>query len=98
MHVFTAQQGLFLYTGAQQTAGATAAALPALPATLSQGVWVQASYSNTGVVYVGLSDVAANKCLVELSAGKERFIPVCDPTKLFVLGSLSGQLVNYGGV
>lgn len=86
---------------AQTTVGSgSSSALPAFPSGYipSAGVLVQASISNSGTVYVGDSDVSSSKCIAELAAGASVFLPVTDPTKIFVIGSASSQKVNAGGV
>jgi hypothetical protein len=64
-----------------------------------RGVQIKASLANSGTVYVGNSDVTANAADATdgfpLAAGEALFVSVNDPSKVYVIGSASGQTVFF---
>ena len=65
----------------------------ATSATGTKGVQVQAAYANTVSVFVGDSSVDATHGF-ELAPGDSVFVPVPDPSKIFVFASSTSQKAN----
>lgn len=78
--------------------GTSAVQLTTSTALLNFGVRVKAALANTGIVYVGRSDVTANATAAtdgfELNAGEEVFIPTNDASLVYCRASASSQLVT----
>lgn len=85
-------------TGRKSSIGATALQLTAT-STKCTGVYVKAADDNTGKVYVGISTVTADSADATdgfpLSADTGVFVTIDDPSKLYVIGSTTGQKVFY---
>ncbi len=66
---------------------------------LTKGVQIKAPETNSGVVYVGASGVTADSADATdgfpLSPGEGLFVPVDDPSKLYVIASAAGQKVFW---
>lgn len=75
------------------TVGVAATALRSRSLLISSVV-VQADPDNAGSVFVGDADGQA----VELVAGTSETIPIDCPTKVYVRGSVAGQVVNVHAV
>ena len=65
-----------------------------------RGVYVKADPTNTGVIYVGHSDVTTGATAdatdgYRLSANEEVFISIDDANKVYVIGSAAGQAVYW---
>ncbi len=80
--------------------GATALQLTSTSFACRQGVEIKAAPANsTGIIYVGNSDVTAGGTDATdgfaLAAGERLFLPIDDPTKVYVIGSTTGLAVSY---
>ena len=77
----------------------TAVQLTASSVKCERGVTVKASAANSGIVYVGNSDVTKGTVNstdgFELSAGNSIFIEVNNVNKVYVLGSDVGNRVSW---
>lgn len=75
--------------------GTTAVQLVTASSRLAKGVQLKAPQSNSGVVYVGTAGVTADAADATdgfpLSGGEGLFVPIDDPSKLYVRGSATGQ-------
>jgi hypothetical protein len=56
---------------------------------------IETADDNSGIVYVGGAGVDANSC--NMAAGKRRSFEVDDLSKIWLLGSGAGQVVNISG-
>jgi hypothetical protein len=85
--------------GRTSSIGTSAAPLTSVSSHAPRGVQIKAAIGNTGTVYVGNSDVTANAADATdgfpLVGGEALFVPVNDPSKVYVIGSASGQTVFY---
>lgn len=85
--------------GSKGSVGAAAVQIVATKTRCFRGVQVKADSSNTGVVYVGNSDVTAGSAEATdgfpLSAGQGLFVPVQDAATVYVVGSSAGQKVYW---
>jgi hypothetical protein len=65
----------------------------------TRGVWVKADPSNTGVVYIGNSDVtiatADGTDGYPLYSGNEALVPVNNASKVYCIGSVNNQIVHW---
>lgn len=80
--------------------GATALQLTSTSMAARQGVEIRAAPANsTGIIYVGNSDVTAGGTDATdgfaLAAGERVFIPIDDPSKVYVIGSTTGLAVCW---
>lgn len=88
--------------GSKGSIGGTALVLIATttpPTHLTKGAQIKAAADNDGTVYVGKSDVTADSAAATdgypLSPGEALFVPVDDPSKIYVIGSGAGQKVFF---
>lgn len=85
--------------GAKSSVGTSAVQMTASSITASKGVLVKAANSNTGIVYVGNSDVTANTTDAtdgfELVSGESVFIEVSNANLIYLRASASGQKVFF---
>jgi hypothetical protein len=85
--------------GSKGSIGLTALQLTASSITAKKGVLVKASAANTGIIYVGNSDVTANSTEAtdgyELYAGEAVLIEVDNANKIYVIASATGQKVFF---
>ncbi len=93
--------GVFVH-GSKGSIGATALALTAVSSRLNRGVSVKADAGNSGFVFVGGSAVTAGISApttdgYKLAGGEECFIEIDDPSRIFVIGSTTGQAVSWIG-
>ena len=89
-------------TGSKGAIGATALQLAPLSGPRIFGVLVKAAKDNTGIVYVGRSNVTADSAVatdgMELEAGDAVLIEVDQIQKVYVIASAAGQKVFYVAV
>lgn len=64
--------------------------------TLTSGVRIKANSDNTGVIYVGASDVDSTTGFV-LAAGEELFVEIADLADVFIDAGTSADGVSYIG-
>jgi hypothetical protein len=85
--------------GRKSSIGTSAVPLVAASVRAAKGVQVKAAPTNTGIVYVGNSDVTADASDATdgfpLEAGDGLFVPVDDASKVYLIGSAAGQKVFY---
>lgn len=85
--------------GRTSSIGTSAVRLTNASSHTPRGVQIKAAIGNTGTVYVGNSDVTANAADATdgfpLVGGEALFVPIDDPSKVYVIGSASGQVVFY---
>jgi hypothetical protein len=85
--------------GSKSSIGTSAVQMTESSITAKQGIVVKAARGNTGVVYVGNSDVTADTVDdtdgFELSGGESVTIPVNNANKVYVRASASGQRVYW---
>jgi hypothetical protein len=81
--------------GRLSSIGATALRLTTIEKRAAKGVEIKAAVTNTGTLYVGNSDVTADAADATsgfpLHAGDAIFLPVDDPTSVYLIGSTTGQ-------
>lgn len=65
--------------------------------TAFTGILVQASKTNGGIVYVGPEGVTTATGIA-LAAGESVFLPISQPSRIFVVGSVAAQVVRGVGV
>ena len=78
--------------------GTTAVQLTAVSSTITQGVQLKAANSNSGSIYIGSLSGVTNGSIdatdgFELAAGESLFVPIDDPSKIYVIGSATGKKV-----
>lgn len=85
--------------GRKSGIGTTAVPLVATSIDATRGVQIKAAADNAGTVYVGNSDVTADAADATdgfpLAAGEGLFVPLRDPSDVYVLGSEAGQKVFF---
>jgi hypothetical protein len=86
--------------GERTSIGATALQLTTTSFAARQGVEIRADAANgANFVYVGNSDVTAGGTDAtdgfKLAAGERVFIPIDDPSKVWVIGSTTGLAVSW---
>ena len=85
--------------GSNRDVDATAEALTSVTTEWENGVLIKASISNTGVVYVGNSDVTAGTTDATdgfpLSAGDSLFLEYKRADEIYVIGSAANQIVYW---
>jgi hypothetical protein len=85
--------------GRKSAIGTTAVQLTTTSAHAPRGVQIKASVANSGTVYVGNSDVTAGSADATdgfpLGAGDALFLPIDDPSKVYLVGSAAGQIVFF---
>jgi hypothetical protein len=85
--------------GRKSAVGTTAVQLTTAAAHQSKGVQLKADAANSGTVYVGNSNVTAGTTDATdgfpLAGGEGLFVPVDDPSKVYVIGSAAGQNVFW---
>ena len=89
--------------GAKSSITTSAVALAATSGMAGNGILVKAANSNTGTVYVGVSSAVTAGTLdatdgFELGAGESVQVELNDPSKIYVIGSASGQKVFWVAV
>lgn len=88
--------------GMNSDVDATAEQLTTTSITAAHGVLVKAHRNNTGIVYVGNSDVTAETAAatdgLPLEAGETLFVEVNNPNKLYVIASAANQKVHWFAV
>jgi len=89
-------------TGAKSSIGTTAVRITTSDTYCAFGVLVKAAAGNTGIVYIGPSDVTAGTADatdgVELSAGDAILIEVDNANKVYVIASAADQKVFWAAV
>lgn len=85
-----------LYNGTQTVSSAGTAVAIATSQTLSNGVTIKASASNTGVIYVGNSSVSSSNGL-PLTAGESIPVAIDDLAKVYIDADVSGEGIEYIG-
>jgi hypothetical protein len=85
--------------GRKSAIGTTAVQLTTTSTHAPRGVQIKAAVGNSGVVYIGNSDVTAGAADATdgfpLGAGDGLFLPIDDPSKVWLVGTLAGQIVHY---
>ncbi|MHB1033226.1 MAG: hypothetical protein ACYC35_23935 [Pirellulales bacterium] len=85
--------------GRKSAIGTTAVPLVATSSRAAKGVQIKAAAANSGTVYVGQSDVTADAADATdgfpLAAGEALFLPVDDPSKVYLVASTAGQKVFF---
>ncbi len=85
--------------GRASSVGTTAAALTSNSTHAAKGVQLKAAAANTAVVYVGNSDVTADSADATdgfpLQSSDSLFLPINDPSKIFVIASAANQKVFF---
>lgn len=85
--------------GSNRDVDTAAEALTATSFAATKGVTVVADRDNTGVVYVGNSDVTAGTTAATdgfpLSSGESVTLEVNNPNLIYVIGSLNNQIVYW---
>ncbi len=85
--------------GRKSAIGTTAVQLTVTSTHAPRGVQLKASVANSGTVYVGNSDVTAGAADATdgfpLGAGEALFVPIDDPSKIYLVGTSAGQIVFF---
>ena len=89
--------------GAKSVIGTTAVQLTTVvlgeTVFLKRGVLIKAASTNTGVVYIGHTNVTANSADLTdgmpVAAGESVTIEIDEPSKLYVIASAAGQKVYW---
>jgi hypothetical protein len=85
--------------GRKSGVGTSAVQLVATPLHAAKGIELIAASTNTGTVYVGNADVTAGSADdtdgFPLAPGARLFLPLDDPSKVYVRGSAAGQTVFF---
>jgi hypothetical protein len=85
--------------GRKSSVGVSAVQLVATPLHAAKGIELIAASTNSGTVYVGNADVTAGSADATdgfpLAPGARLFLPLDDPSKVYVRGSASGQTVFF---
>jgi hypothetical protein len=85
--------------GRKSAIGTTAVQLTTTSVHAPRGVQMKAAVSNSGTVYVGNSDVTAGAADATdgfpLGAGDALFVPIDDPSKIYLVGTAAGQVVYF---
>ena len=91
--------GLRFNTGANSDVDTSAEQLTTENISTSIGILVKASSSNTGIIYVGGSDVTAGTTDAtdgfELDAGESLFLEGRNANEIYVIASIANQRVSY---
>src|SRR5262245_55450725 len=74
-----------------------AVALTVAGIKLTQGVTVKANSGNSGFFYVVHSAAVSSTNGFELDGGQEIFLPVDDPSGIFIIGSADNQNISWIG-
>lgn len=75
---------------------AAAAQLSADPGQRKVGMLIQAPIANSDPVYYGFTDVVTIATGIELEPGKAHFIPISDPSKVWITSPAAAQEVRWG--
>lgn len=85
--------------GRKSAIGTSAVQLMATSTHAPRGVQIKAALTNSGTLYVGNSDVTAGAADATdgfpLAPGDALFIPVDDPSKVYLIGSAIGQVAHF---
>lgn len=85
--------------GRTSSIGTSATALTSNSTHAAKGVQIKAASANTGVLYIGNSDVTADSADATdgfpLLSGDSLFLPINDPRKIFVVASAANQKAFY---
>jgi hypothetical protein len=85
--------------GRKSSVGTSVVPLTTVGGKAARGVQVKAAVSNTGTVYVGNSDVTADSADATdgfpLAPGDGLFLPIDDPTRVYLVASAAGQKVFF---
>ncbi len=85
--------------GRKSGIGVSAVQLVTTPLHAAKGVELIAGSTNSGTVYVGNADVTAGSADATdgfpLAPGARLFLPLDDPSKVYLRGSAPGQAVYY---
>ena len=85
--------------GRKSSISTSAVQITANSTTAEHGVLVKAANDNSGIVYVGNSDVTNDTTDAtdgfELGAGESIVVPVDNANKVYVIGSAAGQKVFW---
>ena len=85
--------------GRKSAIGTTAVQLTTITVHAARGVQIKAASANSGLVYVGNSDVTADASDATdgfpLAPGEGLFLPVDDPSRIYVVGSAASQKVFF---
>lgn len=60
----------------------------------SLGIQVKSLTANTGLIYIGGTNVSATKCY-PLSPGESLFLPLADTSLLRALAAVNGEKLHY---
>lgn len=61
---------------------------------LSVGIQIKSLSANTGLIYLGDSNVDATKCY-PLNPGESIFLPLADTTQLKALAAVDGEKIHF---
>jgi hypothetical protein len=85
--------------GRKSSIGTSAVQLTTTSMHAPRGVQIKAALANSGTVYVGNSDVTAGAADATdgfpLAPGEALFVPIDDPSKVYVVGTAAGQVVHF---
>ena len=85
--------------GRKSSIGVSAEQLVTTTLHAAKGIELIAAPTNSGTVYVGNADVTAGSADATdgfpLAPGARLFLPLDDPSKVYLRGSASGQAVYY---
>lgn len=88
--------------GSNRDVDTTAEALTSTSFATAKGITIVADSTNTGIVYVGNSDVTAGTTAATdgfpLGAGESITLEVSNPNLLYVIGSANNQIVYWVAV
>lgn len=86
-----------LFCGVNADVDASAEQLTTVSTPLQVGVTLRADLANTDIVYIISSAAGTISTGYPLEAGDERFIPIDDLNKVWLIGGAANQSVRYIG-
>ncbi len=86
------------FTNNVASVGTSAIQITTTSFTCSKGVTVTADMSNTGTIFVGNSSSVTTSTGFSLEAGDALFLPIDNPTKVYVISDTASQKVLYVAV
>ena len=83
------------FTNGSATIGTSSAQMTSTSFTCNKGVTVTADMSNTGTLYVGNATGVTTSTGFPLEAGDAMFLPIANPTLVYIISDTASQKVLY---
>ena len=83
------------FTNGSTTIGTSSAQMTSTSFTCNKGVTITADMSNQGTIYVGNATGVTSSTGFPLEAGDAMFLPIANPTLVYIIADTASQKVLY---